>query len=276
MNKLLGANTDTLDRMAESLGGDAKELQDIRSQAQQVVAELQAAWNGPDQWRLTRQWEQQGIPGLASASTSLDTCASRLRAQSSAQRSASRSDCDSSNADPTWLAPAAALGLPVLAGRGSSTPTGPPTPTTDAGSAPERGSPGENASWWKSLSALEQQRLIKEHPESIGNRDGVPFTARDEANRALLDVDRERLVAQQERLNARLSASWFGAPSPTMTLRWPMSRTSWPPWTRSTRHWPETMTASSSCWTCLRNGQRQPSRGGTSTPQTTSPSSFWG
>jgi len=52
--------------------------------------------------------------------------------------------------------------------------------------------------------------VIKEHPEWIGNRDGVPFAARDEANRALLGVDRHRLVAEQERLNARLSGSWFG------------------------------------------------------------------
>jgi len=210
MNELLGANTDTLDRMAESLGLDARRLQDIRSQAQQVVAELQAAWNGPDLCHLIQQWEQQGLPQLAGASTSLDTCASRLRAQSSAQRSASRNVGDSSGGVPTWLAAGAALGLPVLAGGGSSSPTGPPTPTPAPGSPPEHGSPGENASWWKSLSAQEQRRVIREHPKWVGNRDGVPFAARDEANRALLGVDRDRLVAQQERLNARLSGSWFG------------------------------------------------------------------
>jgi uncharacterized protein YukE len=105
MNELLGANTDTLDRMAESLGPDARGLQDIGTRAQQVVAELQAAWNGPDLWRLTQQWEQQGIPGLASASISLDTCASQLRAQSSAQREASSCDGSSSGSVLTWLAP---------------------------------------------------------------------------------------------------------------------------------------------------------------------------
>jgi Alpha/beta hydrolase len=53
--------------------------------------------------------------------------------------------------------------------------------------------------------------VIREHPDWIGNRDGVPFAARDEANRALLGVDRDHLVAPQERLNAHLSGSWLGA-----------------------------------------------------------------
>ena len=210
MNELLGANTDTLDRMAESLGLDARRLQDIRTRARQVVAEIQAAWNGPDLWHLIQQWEQQGLPQLASASTSLDTCASQLRAQSSAQRGASSGDGNSSGSVLTWLAPGVALGIPVPASPGGGSSTEPPTPTPAAGSPPEHGSPGENASWWKSLSAQEQRRVIREHPEWIGNRDGVPFAARDEANRALLGVDRDRLVAQQERLNARLSGSWLG------------------------------------------------------------------
>jgi len=208
MNELLGANTDTLDRMAESLGVDARRLQDIGIRAQQVVAEMQAAWNGPDLWHLIQQWEQQGLQQLASASTSLDTCASRLRAQSSAQRGASSGDRSSTGSVLSWLAPGAALGIAVPVSHGDSTE--PPTRARVAGSPPGHGSPGENASWWKSLGAQEQRRVIREHPEWIGNRDGVPFAARDEANRALLGIDRDRLVADQERLNANLSGSWFG------------------------------------------------------------------
>jgi hypothetical protein len=207
MNELLGANTDTLDRMAESLRVDARRLQDIRSRAQHAVAEMQTAWNGPDLWHLTQQWEQQGPPALASASTSLDTCASRLRAQSSAQRGASSSDGSSSGAVFSWLTPGAALGVPGPVSPGGSTETPAMTP---AGSQPGDGSPGENARWWKSLSAQEQRRVIREHPEWIGNRDGVPFAARDEANRALLGVDRDRLLASQDRLSSRLSGSWMG------------------------------------------------------------------
>ncbi|GAA1250205.1 hypothetical protein GCM10009665_46140 [Kitasatospora nipponensis] len=40
--------------------------------------------------------------------------------------------------------------------------------------------------WWRSLPVAEQQRLITAHPELIGNRDGLPATARDQANRIAL------------------------------------------------------------------------------------------
>ena len=210
MYELLGANTETLDRMAESLGLDARTLEDIRTRAQQVVAEMQAAWNGPDLWHLIQQWEQQGLPQLASASTSLETCAAQLLAQSTAQSGASSGEGTGSGSVFRWVAPGVALGIGVPASADGGSSTEPLTLVPAAGSAPKHGSPGENASWWRSLSAQEQRRVIGEHPEWIGNRDGVPFTVRDEANRALLGIDRDRLVSEQERLNARLSGSWLG------------------------------------------------------------------
>ncbi|MFI6447352.1 alpha/beta hydrolase [Kitasatospora sp. NPDC050543] len=47
-------------------------------------------------------------------------------------------------------------------------------------------SPTEVNSWWNGLTADEQKRLIQEHPDKIGNRDGIPITARDQANRIML------------------------------------------------------------------------------------------
>jgi len=208
MDELLGADTDTLDRMAESLGLDARTLQDIRTRAQQVVAEIQVAWNGPDLWHLIQQWEQEGLPQLANASTSLETCAAQLLAQSTAQRGASSREGASSGAGFRWAAPGVALGIAVPASAGGGSSTEPLARV--AGSPPEHGTPGGNATWWRSLSVQEQGRVIKEHPEWIGNRDGVPFAARDEANRALLGVDRDRLSAIQARLDASHSGSWLG------------------------------------------------------------------
>ncbi|MFJ9840975.1 alpha/beta hydrolase [Kitasatospora sp. NPDC101155] len=46
--------------------------------------------------------------------------------------------------------------------------------------------PTEVNAWWNGLPADEQQRLIKDHPDLVGNRDGIPALARDRANRALL------------------------------------------------------------------------------------------
>jgi hypothetical protein len=184
LSELLGANTDVLDRVAESLGTDARRVQDIRTLAARAVAELQAGWSGPDLLHLTQQWEEQVWPQLGRASASLDTCAARLQAQSAAQRGTSGEDGGGAGLFLTAMAPPA--------------------------SPPRNGSPAGNATWWRSLSPTQQQQLVTEHPDWIGNRDGVSFTARDQANRALLTVDRGRLVAERQRLEADLADSWFG------------------------------------------------------------------
>lgn len=67
------------------------------------------------------------------------------------------------------------------------------------------GTAAENAAWWASLSAKERERVIKEHPGWIGNRDGVDFAARDQANRALLPRYREELEKQKAELEAKLA-----------------------------------------------------------------------
>ena len=191
MTELIGADTDALDRTAQSLSVDARKLQDIRSQVQRVVAEMQAVWDGDDLRHLIQQWEQEASPHLAGASTILDSCASQLRAQSDAQRAASRGDGGYDGSSPSLVASAGVLG--------TSTVTPPPNR-----------SPRENASWWRSMSANDRQLVTLEHPDWIGNRDGVPFTARNEANRVLLAVDRARLVAEKQRLTDVLAGTWFG------------------------------------------------------------------
>jgi hypothetical protein len=44
-----------------------------------------------------------------------------------------------------------------------------------------------NAAWWRSLTSEERGRLVRERPEWVGPRDGLPAAHRDEANRILLD-----------------------------------------------------------------------------------------
>ena len=192
MTELLGANTDLLDLMAETMSTDARRVQDIRNQAQRAVAELETGWNGPDLWHLIQQWEQQASPQLASASASLDLCAARLRAQSGAQRWTS-SGGDDGGCTSAWTALSALTALSA----------GPAYP-------PNHGSPTDNASWWTALGPAQQEWVIEEHPGWIGNRDGVPFTARDRANRALLILNRADLVAEGRRLEADLADNWLG------------------------------------------------------------------
>lgn len=179
MSELLGADTGVLDREAEALSVDARRVQDIRTLAQRALGELQASWNGSDLLSLTQQWEEQISPLLGWASTCLDTCAIQLHAQSAAQRVTSSSNGDGAGVHTPW-----------------KLVTPPPTPP------PGHGSPAGNALWWTSMTVLQQDQVIREHPEWIGNRDGVAFAARDLANRGLLTTDRAHLMDEQRHLQA--------------------------------------------------------------------------
>ncbi|MGH3518433.1 MAG: alpha/beta hydrolase [Haloechinothrix sp.] len=97
----------------------------------------------------------------------------------------------------TDLASAAAAG----AGQGGLSVLEPP---------PGKGTPGDNAGWWDTLSDAEKKQIIEKHPEWIGNRDGVPFGARDEANRSLLVTEKARLQEEARRLQADLDDNTFG------------------------------------------------------------------
>jgi pimeloyl-ACP methyl ester carboxylesterase len=56
--------------------------------------------------------------------------------------------------------------------------------------APGNGStPAEVKSWWDGLSAEERAAVTAAYPETIGSADGLPASARDDANRILLDDD---------------------------------------------------------------------------------------
>ncbi|ONI77765.1 hypothetical protein ALI144C_30450 [Actinosynnema sp. ALI-1.44] len=68
---------------------------------------------------------------------------------------------------------------------------------------PQGGSPFDNAGWWDALSDMEKQRIIKEHPDWIGNLDGVPAAARDAANRARLPGERTALERQLAEVEAK-------------------------------------------------------------------------
>lgn len=76
--------------------------------------------------------------------------------------------------------------------------------------APLDGTPAEANAWWQSLSAEDQDAVLAQHPEWLGNTDGIPAGVRDRANRALIDVYRTELQAEAERLQAALDGNRFG------------------------------------------------------------------
>jgi len=75
---------------------------------------------------------------------------------------------------------------------------------------PKNGSPWDNAGWWDSLSDGERKRLLKEHPDWLGNLNGLPGSVRDDANRARIATERARLEARLRELQADLDDNWFG------------------------------------------------------------------
>ncbi|WP_029116220.1 alpha/beta hydrolase [Mycobacterium sp. URHB0044] len=61
---------------------------------------------------------------------------------------------------------------------------------------PPEGDAKDVNAWWDTLSDGEQRKVIAEHPEWIGNRDGVPAWARSAAN--IPALDRELAAAQRD------------------------------------------------------------------------------
>ena len=48
--------------------------------------------------------------------------------------------------------------------------------------------------WWDSLSEADRQRVLREHPEQIGNLNGIPVDARSQANQAVMGTDLRRVT----------------------------------------------------------------------------------
>ena len=65
----------------------------------------------------------------------------------------------------------------------------------------------EVASWWSSLSDDNKQWMINQHPDVIGNLEGVDYTSRNEANRIMLP--RLKKQAEDELKAYRKKAGWF-------------------------------------------------------------------
>ncbi|WP_344750990.1 alpha/beta hydrolase, partial [Micromonospora olivasterospora] len=64
--------------------------------------------------------------------------------------------------------------------------------------------PASVRSWWAGLTPAQRRWLVAREPELVGRLDGVPATARDQANRLLVGRRREVLLAERRRLLGRL------------------------------------------------------------------------
>ncbi|MER7757210.1 alpha/beta hydrolase [Kitasatospora sp. NPDC097643] len=64
---------------------------------------------------------------------------------------------------------------------------------------PENKDPQKSADWWKSLTPEQQSSYLALYPDQIGKLDGLPATARDEANRLVLDQQLDEMKAGDAR-----------------------------------------------------------------------------
>jgi pimeloyl-ACP methyl ester carboxylesterase len=78
--------------------------------------------------------------------------------------------------------------------------------------------------WWTSLTPQERQRLIADHPEQLGNLNGVPVDARSQINEAVMNDDLHRVedIAKQNgvSVNDVLSNPGRYGLSPTAIIRY--------------------------------------------------------
>ncbi|HKP39682.1 alpha/beta hydrolase [Mycobacterium sp.] len=76
---------------------------------------------------------------------------------------------------------------------GAGVPQAPPQPAGPQ--IPAEGTdPKDVKRWWDSLSEADRQRVLREHPEQIGNLNGIPVDARSQANLAVMGADLRRVT----------------------------------------------------------------------------------
>lgn len=75
---------------------------------------------------------------------------------------------------------------------------------------PANGTPSQNAAWWNSLSAAGRQILLRDHPDWLGNMNGLPGAVRSQANMARIPGIRAQLQKQLDDLNKQAEEPMIG------------------------------------------------------------------
>lgn len=86
MSALLGADTRSVDAIADRLGAHSHDVANLRSIAQRALAEMRNAWSGADFESIAARWEQEAGPRLVDVSTALAAMAETLRFHAAEQR----------------------------------------------------------------------------------------------------------------------------------------------------------------------------------------------
>ncbi|MFI5783159.1 alpha/beta hydrolase [Nocardia sp. NPDC051570] len=79
------------------------------------------------------------------------------------------------------------------------------TPKSEIPAPPKNGTPQQNRRWWDSLTPQQQQEEISTHPADVGNLNGLPSDAKDQANRNRIPLERARWEQDLATANADLA-----------------------------------------------------------------------
>lgn len=87
-----------------------------------------------------------------------------------------------------------------------------PLQPPDTGLAiPNNKSPEEIKTWWESLSQADQDRLLREHPEKLGNLNGIPAADRSTANIEVMNRDIARVENATEAIPYDVMQRYYNA-----------------------------------------------------------------
>jgi len=173
-----GADVAQLRDAASDFDRKAQELEAIRTLLSSSVS--RAPWRGGDAEQVRGEWNGAHSRSLTAAAQRLHDAATALRRNADAQEQTS----------------AAAGGALLGAGAGGATggSTGPSGPYGgSAAHPPADATAAEVARWWDSLTEAQRDRLLADDPGLLGRTDGIPAAVRDEANRAFLESELDRL-----------------------------------------------------------------------------------
>ncbi|MDQ1246910.1 MAG: hypothetical protein QG597_1278, partial [Actinomycetota bacterium] len=189
---MVGADVESLERLADEMGRAARRLDDVRDRLTTSVRS--ATWVGAEAEAFRRSWNAHHSHVMLSAGACLRSAETELRRQAVEQADASAADAGPGAAAMAGLLAAMAVATGV-GSPGHSNYTGAWTSFLASQPPP---SPQEVAKRWAAMTADEQSELMREHPDLIRNLDGIPFQTRDVLNQAALREDMSRLDPASE------------------------------------------------------------------------------
>ncbi|MDH6194384.1 pimeloyl-ACP methyl ester carboxylesterase/uncharacterized protein YukE [Mycobacterium frederiksbergense] len=175
------------------LAAGGTQLTEMRSQIVHTVAQLQNQG-----WQVSPDGTVSIRPGSALAMFAMLSPANAMMLRLLAMKNSAALKAMLAQFDATDQQVSERLRASASALGGGGTASGPGGPLAGKGSddepaIPNSKDPNEVKKWWDSLSQEQRDKLLREHPDKLGNLNGVPVEARNQANRDVMHQDINRV-----------------------------------------------------------------------------------